>query len=536
MTSFKRMTRGIKLLAEHIFDPITSALQTLTGTGVPVAQYEKELGTFRVSFNFPIANKVLWGTAAHRGKKSILTVPFILPPLQDQFEANETVIDGYELMEVSVSQDTRGEGAAIQTVVTGNEGYLDMGKAFAFDLSIQSKQKNPTGYDAFNNQVFSMSIPEVALINPYSRLNPHVQSGISIPFNHRDSYLLQVIPAPTKPTAYPTGVVNLFVTMKFKSKLRTRDLLGAAQNQTPKANRNFTAQAPVVPAGDSTIEADTPDGVNTGFKLIDSFIDRRLRGGYKKSALSYAKEGLAADAAYDVIAVPMFGSWPHVSGGTRLGGFEVGNDLPYETLPWVALSSSKYETIDRALIPINYPLAIHHVIIASNYTGGSGEVTARPTNAVAPSYKNEVGVGILSGHRADNIKVQQVAYVDWLPSTRDSKTIDRGDYNNLSPGGSTPQTTGYSWDLINCPISGNTSGKGYTAQGTPMFVAAGINDTASRTNVGAATPLTVGAEQVLDIRWKISNGTANPASWSSRSSILGYGGHWVYLICKKTVI
>ena len=536
MTSFKRMTRGIKLLVEHIFDPIASALQTLTGTGVPVTQYEKQLGTFRVSFNFPVANKVLWGAAGNRGKKSILTVPFILPPLQDQFDESDDIIDDYELMEVSVGQDTRGEGAAIQTAVTGNEGYLDMGKAFAFDVSIQSKLVNEDGYDSYNNQVFTMSIPEIALINPYSRLNPHVQSGISIPFNHKDSYLLQITPTAVNPAAYPTGVVNLFITMKFKTKLRTRDLLGTAQNQTPKANRNFTAQTPVIPAGDSAIEADTADGVNTGFKLIDAFIDRRLRGGYKKSALSYAKEGLAADAAYDVIAVPMFGSWPHVSGGARYGSIEEGNDLPYETLPWVDLGSSKFETIDRALIPINYPLTIHHVIVAANYTGGSGEVVARPTNVNAPSYKNEVGVGILSGHRADNIKLEQVAYVDWVPSTRNAKTIDRGDYNNLTPTAATPQTTGYSWDLISCPIAGNTTGKGYTTQGTPMFVAAGISDTASRTDVGAAAPTTVGAEQVLDIRWKISNGAANPALWPFRSSIIGYGGHWVYLICKKTVV
>ena len=530
------MTRGIKLLAEHVFDPITSALQTLTGTGVPVTQYEKQLGTFRVNLTFPVANKVLFGSAAYRGKKSILTVPFILPPLQDQFDSNENLIDGYELMEVSVSQDTRGEGAAIQSAVTGNEGYLEMGRAFAFDVSIQSKQKNATGYDSFNNQVFTMSIPEIALINPYSRLNPHVQSGISIPFNHKDSYLVQIIPTPKEPATYPTGVVNLFVSLKFKTKLKTRDLLNAAQNQTPKANRNFVLQNPVVPAGDSTIEADTADGVNTAFKLIDDFIDRRLRGGYKKSALSYAKEGLAADAGYDVIAVPMFGSWPHVSGGARYGSIETGNDLPYETMPWVHLSANKYETMDRALIPINYPLTIHHVIVAANYTGGSGENVARPTNTNAPNYKNEVGVGILSGHRADNIKVQQVAFVDWVPSTRDAVTIDRGDYNNLSPAGATPQTTGYSWDLINCPISGNTTGKGYTTQGTPMFVGAGINETGSRTNVGSHAPQTVGAEQVLDIRWKISNGADNPTSWSFRSSILGYGGHWVYLICKKTVV
>ena len=534
MTSFKRMTRGIKLLVEHLFDPINSALQTLTGSGVPLAQYEKQLGTFRVSFNFPVANNIIYGSTSGGGygRKSILTVPFILPPLQDQFGSNENLIDGYELMEISVGQDTRGEGAAIKSAVSGEIGYLSMGEAFAFDLTIQSKQKNPDGYDSFSNQVFSMSIPEIALINSYSRLNPHVQSGISIPFNPNDSYLIQIMPI-EETLVTPKSVVNLFITLKFKSRLRERDLLGI-QNQTPKYPRNFLLQAAAAPVGNTPIEAASATGVNTGFKMIDSFIDRRLRGGYKKTGLSYAQEGLANDAAYEVISVPMFGSWPHVSGGTRYATFEKGNDLPYETLPWVDLAGGFHETMDRAIIPINYPLTIHHVIIAANYTGGSGEVVARPLHTVSPGYKNEVGVGIMSGHRGDDIQVQQVAYVDWLPSTLASKTIDRGDYNNFGTG--TPQTQGYSWDLISCPMTGVVAGKGYTPQGQPIFTAAGIDGTSARTNVAATTPKTVGAEQVLDIRWKISTGAVSPATWAQRQSIIGYGGHWVYLICKKTVV
>ena len=56
MTTFKRMTRGIKLLVEHIFDPIAAALADLTTSGVPLSQYEKQEGTFRVNIAFPLAN------------------------------------------------------------------------------------------------------------------------------------------------------------------------------------------------------------------------------------------------------------------------------------------------------------------------------------------------------------------------------------------------------------------------------------------------------------------------------------------------
>ena len=65
----------------------------------------KNQGTFRVNFNFPVANNFVFGPA--NGKTSLLTAPFILPPLQDEFEQRIDLINNYELVEVSVSQDSR---------------------------------------------------------------------------------------------------------------------------------------------------------------------------------------------------------------------------------------------------------------------------------------------------------------------------------------------------------------------------------------------------------------------------------------------
>lgn len=529
MISFKRMTRGIKLLAEHIFDPISSALSTLSSTGVPVAQYEKTQGTFRVNLAFPVANKFFVG--ATYNKTSILSVPFILPPLQDEFGANPNAITSYELVEVSVSQDTRGENASLKGADVGppNVGTLNVEDPVGFDLSIKSRKADASTPGRFNNEVFSMQIADIALLNPYSRFNPHVQSGISVPFDHNNSYLLTI--APNKDTA---NLVNIFVSLKFKSKLRQRDLLGTSQNQTLLAGRGFFPETATVPAGDSTIEADTNDGVNTGFKVIDAFIDRKLRGGFNRASMPSFKEGLKDDAGYEVISVPMFGSWPHVAGGPRYASPVLGNDLPYETLPWVDSAAGRYTTMDRAIVPINYPLTIHHVIVAVNYTAGSGQSSFRPTNANAPNLKHEVGVGLMSGHRSDNIAHQQVAFVEWLPSTINNYLIDRANFDNGIV--NTYSRSGYCWDLLNCPITGGTNGVGYTAQGQPMFAGQGTSYNSFRTNVGAAAPLTAGGEQVLDIRWKISNGGVNPATWGLPQSIIGYGGCWVYLICKKTVI
>jgi hypothetical protein len=524
MIKFNRLTRGIKLLVDHIFDPITSVMQTLTATGIPLNQYEKEEGTFRVNLTIPVANQFFSGAVFN--KTSALTVPFILPPLQEDFGANPNFISGYDLIEVSIGQDTRAEAASLKAATLGptEVGNLQMGAVSDLELSIKSHKINSVSFDSFNNEVFSIKIPSIALLNPYSRLNPHVQSGIAIPFNHQDSYLVQV--------TGDTNLVSLFVSLKFKSKLRTRDIGVAAQNQTPLSARNFVAQTPTTPAANTTIEADTNDGVSTNFKLIDSLIGNKFRGGYNRWGMSRYKENIIADAGYEVITVPMFGSWPHVSGGTRMVGFEVGNDLPYETMPWVNASASKYETADRALVPINYPITIHHVIVAMNYTGGSGELTTRPTHAVAPGLKHEVGVGLMSGHRSDNIKHQQVAFLDWLPSTVAGSLIDRGDFKHVNSSGA---ASGYSWDILNCPLTGGTNGTGFTPQGKPIFAASGNTATNARSNIGTGAPLTANGEQVLDIRWKISDSTGNPATWSARQTILGYNGCWVYLICKKTV-
>ena len=149
-------------------------------------------------------------------------------------------------------------------------------------------------------------------------------------------------------------------------------------------------------------------------------------------------------------------------------------------------------------------------------------------------------MGLMSGNLADKIAHEQVAYVEWTPATLAAGTqlIDRGDHNHDNATGG---TWGYSWDLINCPIVGAATalGTGYSTQGKPIFAAAGNTATIARSNIDGGASTLGGGEQVLDIRWKISNGTGPPvatSTWGANQTIVGYGGCWIYLICKKTVI
>lgn len=520
MTSFKRLTRGIKLLVEHVFDPIASALTALTASGLPVDNYEKSNGTFRINLSFPLITKANTGAPNHI---SLISAPFILPALQDKFTGTVNDIENYELTEVSIGQDTKTENGSVNGIQTDAaepaQGTVDYNKGASLTVDILSHKIDSTNFDSFGNSVFTISLPDIGLINPYNRMNPHVQAGLSVLFDHTKSYLVKI----TVPE--DTCRVSLNVSLKFKTKLTTRDESANSQN-APATSRNFTPQSPTVPAGDTTIKAGTNVGVNTNLKLIDDFVGRKLRGGFNRRAQTRIKEGLSSDMAYEVIAVPMFGGQPQTHGGTYPSAAHViGNQMNPHFLPWSSAGAGNFQTMDRALVALQYPIAIHHVIIASNYTAGNGTASTRPSVAASPNLTHNVGVGLISGYMSDHFHVEQVANASWTPATIGNYLIDRGDRFHF--GGT---TSGYSWDLLQCPLTG-AGGTGYKPQGKPIYAATGNS---SRTALNGGT-LMQGGEQYLDIRWKISDGVTDPASYGTPVTITGFGGSWIYIICKKTL-
>ena len=514
MTKFKRLTRGIKLLRDHVFDPLSSSIDLLTKTGLPIENYDKENGTFRVALTFPLVPEPA-------SSSTPITAPFILPPLQDTFDLSSYLIEGYQLLEVAVSQDTRCEPAYLSD---DGGGIVTMGEAASFSLFIREHPIDASNYDPFSTEVYSLKVPEIALINEYSRFNPFVQSGMAIPFRHDRAYLIELIRDEAR------AMLSVCISLKFKTLLVSRDT--GIQNDTPQASRSFVPQAPVIPAENSPIEADGADGVNTGFKVADEIINAKLAGGYGRSGSSNYAEGLNLDAAYDVIAVPMFGMWGSVRGGAgfpaNFGGITFQSAA---SMPWAAPGVGNFQTMDRALVQLQYPIAIHHVILAVNNTAGPDvrRLTTDPTRGA--NVANEVGIGLLSGVRSDNVEIKQIAHANWTPATIGNYLIDRGDYSHED---STDKHSGYSWDMLSCPIpiGASGAGTGYKAQGKPMFAAQGESNVLPR-----AFPITVGAEQVLDIRWKISDSVSDVVTWPATPNevILGYRGHWIYLICKKTL-
>tara|TARA_R110000772_G_scaffold63986_11_gene143034 strand:- start:143 stop:715 length:573 start_codon:yes stop_codon:yes gene_type:complete len=190
--------------------------------------------------------------------------------------------------------------------------------------------------------------------------------------------------------------------------------------------------------------------------------------------------------------------------------------------------------MDRAIIPLQYPMTIHHVLIAVNYTDSARSISAaRPTQI---TFTNEVGVGLLQGIRSEDLAIQQVAHLSWTP-TGGAAPIGTGKIIDRMSSGPGNSAFTYMWDILQCPLVG-TGGTGYYAQGNPVFAAKGDSPgigsgTNVRSNINGAPPVTGGGEQALDIRWKMSD-SADPTT--AGGSIIGWPGHWVYIIGKKHLI
>lgn len=534
MVSIKRLTRGLKLLRDHIYTPLSDVASKLANPvtgGLTPEELETGYSTFRLNFYIPYTN--LKAKTDDRARQTSVTIPFVLPPPQESFALNNALIDDYQLTSVSVGTDTRCEPGRLLGVrdaaPSDAEGLVVENEGVAFTVHLMEKTMDrgaALGVDKpFKNEIFQMTIPEVALLDSYKRANPHVQDGMSVSIRHDRSYLLEFVPEKTDQPTF-----SLFVSLKLKRKLMSRDL--ATTQNIPAHNGAMNRPTVTIntPAADSVITAGGVGGVNTNFSTIDSLVSSGLAGGYFRNGQRQEAETILSNAGYDVIAVPMFSGWS-VHGAGSVGSPEIRQ--PAASLPYAAAGAGNFKTMDRAVIPLHYPITIHHVLIANSHA--SDALNYSSTRPVSPNFRNEVGVGLMTGIRSDNFEIQQVATADWVPATRTNFLVDTS-ANKITAGAA----NGYFWDILACPLIGN-AGVGFTAQGAPIFAGQGETPTQTRSNMqlSAAPAITLGAEQALDIRWKITD-TIDPdaggASWPATSSVVGWPGQWVYIICKKHLI
>ncbi len=525
--NFKRLSRGVKLLTDHIHAQIQSALTLVTSTRVPEGNLENNAGITRMSFSWPVAKFE---------QPKILSAAFTLTPPQSEFRA-DGILDPddqtYILDDLSFSFDVRDEAARITSAAAaGGEGQLDFVDAekLGFKVSIFEKTASVFGGDAnFDNTLFSLDLPSTLYLGEAgtNRSNPAVLSSIGATLNPYKTYLLAV-DCSTYLDDANVQVNSLMVSLSFRSRLRTRDSGQASVQNIPKGaelsapqqyGEPYTSPKTLTtPAAGSVIKAEVSgldSGVQGSLELVDSAVRTGLLGGYDSKSRRVGYETLRDDASYQVIAVPMWGNgWLISSSGTDV-----------EHLPYMGAVPFSDAVTDRRIIPIHYPMVIHHVICCVNYAGLTPPTTS--------TYKFDVGVGIGCGIRSDSHSYRQAAFASINKLT---PAIDT--YNG---GGGLGLINNVQGSLYNIPLVG-TGGAGFSSvTGKPFY--AGVSNSTEQARSGAAEAVgggnvaiasIDGKEQWIEVRMSLQD-TVGIDAMPAGEGLVGYGGHWVYIIGKRHV-
>jgi hypothetical protein len=553
-----KLRRGIKLMLEHIYTPIQVFLTRVTSTGISSDTMSAGRGTFRLNLHQPSIDRSL--------ENKIVIIPFILPPLQDYFAVDgSSARPTVRLEEISIGFDQMGGATAVKGRGT-RSGTPDEAKAgnLAFKVSLRTKSRT-TGsyYTPYVNEVWSSDLSAANFQSWTVRSNPIAIGNLHIDISQDASYALCIEPKNLVDAADVNDSIafwSLLISLKFSHELVPRDTGSTIQN-IPSAHdgaRAISAKTFTPPASDAVITADTATGVSKAFELLDSYVRGKYRGGYLRDSTRHDTapfENILTDAGYEVIAVPMFGNLLSVTGGSSGGsGLTPNTELPYVDLAGGWNKTGQF--FDRRIIPIQYPLTIHHVICARNYstyaTGGNLQLPA--------TFEEYVGVGIGAGLLGQTYTYEQVAFSQF---NRGSKPhlIDRigGDEGTL--GELVGTSASYMWEMHSVPLVYGVTGTGYYTQGKPYYVGRSITNsstvtgytpsTSARRGVGIGhgggnrVPNTAGYENFIEVRWKFLDSQSpdgiDSANWADSGgaktrALVGFNGNWVYLICKKHLV
>ena len=615
---------GTKLMPGHVSDPLVAAKTQMTGIDINRDQMKAPMAPFCVNLSVPFLGPASLPAGT-------ITIPFALPPLQEDFEAMGTFGTGAPvypgtlpqimLKSVSFSFDQRGEPAAIASQFwglnlvpdTGKYGYSSQQGKMTYedvtklDIKISLHEKDQAYFgDAYpyklQKELWSTVIPESAFSGAALRANPFLQTDIDIAIDPYKTMLFTVhCPGLLDTEGRHLTLPSIEVSMKFLGELVQRDSGEAAVQNIPDdggsgADKFGAKTAPSItitePSPGDDLEADAAGvaktGVNENITTIDDQFTAKLQGGYNRYGDTPPTEVIKDDAAYDVIAVPLYQNSAH-------GGISA-NATYLATWPYVgdrdALEANG-GLFDRRIIPIHHSYTIHHAILAWNWSPyrtlnadwDPTAVTPEPINDVAAAAQGalyaapgkdislRVGIGIGTGMRADGFGYSEIGVLsvdnpnnypassgaatgepdttgDW-----DTSLIDRITSTSDAPrsvlwaagGASAIYAPKWNWELHSIPLTPTTdSANGYYAQGDPIFVGPGWTTTKDRSDLDGAAPDTGGAEQWIEVRSLLyPTGTGknfdttvadavSPTTLGALPSILvGYGGCYVYLICKK---
>lgn len=573
--------RGQKLSAQHIANS-NDPVQTLFTDKLDRDNIKAKKVPFYINYTFAGFAANAMGLTADEQKNGVdgnLVFPIPLIPTQDHFS-----IDGrldkdtptYLLDSISIALDLRGEGAAIQSPLSGvvapdtrTRGFkIDYEKADQQDIKMSLLEKDykvlasnsvyPT------NSIFSTTVPatiafagdEVKVENPYyipsinKQLNPYKSYYLAFHFPDQEtaSYFLS----------------NLVFSFKFFSLLDTRNQFTTNTGNQPSTNDDAAIGTYNLglanPAIGTTISADDATGLQTNLNKVDEAVQEKITTGTDKfGKLQYFDDGFADQQSvstfncYDVIVVPFWqGTFGNTGAMTTYGEDSGAVGSPDITAGPIFPANYTYPSglqgytgyvQDIRTIPLFYPFTIHHILAYHNEQIKDVDVAHPATvsynafggGSVTGVITGKIGVGLGTGWQSDKYTYEEVAYHEYDNTW--ANEIDKVRIRNSK----------YSRDgggrLMQIPLTYNSGtgsrGVGFVTQEQPVYC--GGNTKRAETRTGFAQPSTAGTEQFLEIRWQYqSDGRGwydhiHPPEEATPQVIAGFGGHFVYLIGKKTL-
>lgn len=527
--SYKGLTRGIRLAADQVWSPMQQILQAIRAVDLNSDNLAEKVAPFVLTFSAPFVVSSFSQSVSPGQQHGALMFPFVPFPTQDEFDAfgnARLYASKLSIAEVVISMDHAAESVGVSNESTH---YLLESLSSKYTVQVTIAEKTPHMYGEYNNvpvkTVWSGTVD--GAVFGTAMVNPFVWTDLSIPLNPYASYVAMIqFPNLYDDTLEPADpcVVSFVIELRGVSTLMKRDKGATAVQNIPTIQAGVprtTIASFAEPVGGDLIVAGNSNvgGLDGAMRLLDYGLFRRLSGGYNQDSSLPPEEQISTNAAYDIIAVPMW------AGFGESGVVHDGNatKLPFLTDVGTATGAS----VDRRLVPLPYPVTIQHVLVVTNYV--APQLSASPvTPPLRVGFQHQVSVSLGAGVRTDGFATQTVAELTFderHPTTVVDliKQCPHGVNNNLD----------YDQVIRAVPLVG-TGGKGPFPQGKPIFAGRATSTTFARSPINGRTPSTAGCEQYLDIRWKMSD----PAGMATNPDTVyaGTGGHWVLIYCKKHLI
>lgn len=534
--SKKSFARGVVLTTQHVQTPADAVATSLANATIDGA-----MGDFpwRLSLNMPwVDSSSMEYTTGTDQQKSCILIPFILPPPQEAFDSVtwQQPENFPTLKELCLSFDQRAEPYAVtdQYCAGSFEGYLTNTDMDRYTITLEILEKLPTilgGSDTDFRTVYKIVIPgEETYGNQFVRQNPYLINEMNLPINPYRTYIIRFqahdiysANVTTERLAFP----SLNITLLGSYPAMNRD---AFTSNAPDKTDLIPQTAPVtIPALTPNQLIDGTSDLQTMFGVFDQLLANRLQSGISGESELAVVEQVDKDAAYSIIAVPMWNATGQVRCRNASGaGLPYLAGVPPETDP----------TCDRRVIPVPQGFIIHHILVVQNLVSYPSPNTTTFANfggdVGGNNLYHKVGVALLAIN--DHYANQQVGYLEWTRPTI-AHQVDLFKMN----------LTEQSFRIHNMPLVapvGTGNVQSFTLTGPPVYCGSSNSTTDARNVIGQMPevfggganqiPATNGVENLLEVRWVIHDAVDGLSNALTLDNVLvGTGGHWVYIIGKQ---